>query len=300
VGGGYIGLELAEACRVRGFDVTVVDMSATPVGTFDPDIGEFIADAVRGEDIELVLSDGVAAIEVDGTGRACAVVTASGRELPADLVVLGLGVRPNVRLAKEAGIPLGTSGGIAVDARMRTQVEGVWAAGDCVESRHRLSGQRVVVALGTHANKQGRVAGINIGGGYATFPGVIGTAITKICDTEAARTGLSSREAEAAGYGFVTASVDSTTRAGYFPGAKPIRVKMIAERRTGRLLGAQVVGRQAAAKRIDALAICIWNEMSVDEILSLDLSYAPPFSPVWDPVLIAARKAFDAVEADSR
>jgi NADPH-dependent 2,4-dienoyl-CoA reductase/sulfur reductase-like enzyme len=300
VGGGYIGLEIAEACRVRGLDVTVVDRSATPVGTFDADVGAFIADAVRREGIELVLSDGVAAIDVGPDGRARAVATAGGRELPADLVVLGLGVRPDVRLAREAGIPLGTSGGIAVDARMRTQVDGVWAAGDCVESRHRLSSQRVVVALGTHANKQGRVAGINIGGGYATFPGVIGTAVTKVCDTEAARTGLSSEEAEAAGYSFVTASVDSTTRAGYFPGAEPIRVKMIAERRSGRLLGAQIVGREAAAKRIDALAICIWNEMSVDEILSLDLSYAPPFSPVWDPVLIAARKAFEAVEADVR
>jgi NADPH-dependent 2,4-dienoyl-CoA reductase/sulfur reductase-like enzyme len=300
VGGGYIGLEIAEACRIRGLDVTVVDMSATPVGTFDPDIGEFIAEAVRGEGIDLVLSDGVAAVEVDRDGRACAVITQSGRALPADLVVLGLGVRPNVALAKEAGIPLGASGGVSVDRRMRTQVEGVWSAGDCVESLHRLSGQRVVVALGTHANKQGRVAGINIGGGYATFPGVIGTAITKICDTEAARTGLSSREAVRAGYQFVTAVVDSTTRAGYFPGATLIRVKMIAERRSGRLLGAQIVGRRAAAKRIDALAICIWNEMSVDEVLSLDLSYAPPFSPVWDPVLIAARKAFEAVEADDR
>jgi NADPH-dependent 2,4-dienoyl-CoA reductase/sulfur reductase-like enzyme len=183
---------------------------------------------------------------------------------------------------------------------MRTPVPGVWAAGDCVESRHRLSGERVVVALGTHANKQGRVAGINIGGGYATFPGVIGTAVTKICDTEVARTGLSSREAEAAGYSFVTAVVDSTTTAGYMPGAQPIRVKMIAERRSGRLLGAQIVGKQASGKRIDALAICIWNEMGVDEILSLDLSYAPPFAPVWDPVLIAARKAFEAVEADPR
>jgi NADPH-dependent 2,4-dienoyl-CoA reductase/sulfur reductase-like enzyme len=300
VGGGYIGLEIAEACRVRGLDVTVVDLSATPVGTFDPDVGSFLADAVRGNGIDLVLSDGVAAVEVGADGRARAVVTASGRELPADLVVLGLGVRPNVGLAREAGIPLGTSGGVAVDARMRTQVEGVWAAGDCVESRHRLSGQRVVVALGTHANKQGRVAGVNIGGGYATFPGVIGTAITKVCDTEAARTGLSSAEAEAAGYSFVKAAVDSTTKAGYFPGARPIRVTMIAERRSGRLLGAQIVGREAAAKRIDALAICIWNEMTVDEILSLDLSYAPPFSPVWDPVLIAARKAFEAVEADVR
>jgi NADPH-dependent 2,4-dienoyl-CoA reductase/sulfur reductase-like enzyme len=300
VGGGYIGLEIAEACRIRGLDVTVVDLSATPVGTFDPDVGAQIAEAVRGEGIELVLSDGVAAIDVGADGRARAVVTASGRELPADLVVLGLGVRPNVALAREAGIPLGTSGGVAVDARMRTGVEGVWAAGDCVESVHRLSGQRVVVALGTHANKQGRVAGINIGGGYATFPGVIGTAITRVCDLEAARTGLSSAEAEAAGYSFVRAAVDSTTKAGYFPGAAPIRVTMIAERRSGRLLGAQIVGRKAAAKRIDALAICIWNQMTVDEILSLDLSYAPPFAPVWDPVLIAARKAFEAVEADVR
>jgi NADPH-dependent 2,4-dienoyl-CoA reductase/sulfur reductase-like enzyme len=300
VGGGYIGLEIAEACRIRGLEVTVVDRSATPVGTFDPDVGAQIAEAVRREGIEMVLSDGVAAIDVGPDGRARAVVTASGRELPADLVVLGLGVRPNVSVAQESGLPLGVSGGIAVDRRMRTPIEGVWAAGDCVESRHRLSGQRVVVALGTHANKQGRVAGINIGGGYATFPGVIGTAVTKVCNLEAARTGLSSAEAEAAGYSFVRAAVDSTTKAGYFPGAAPIRVTMIAERRSGRLLGAQIVGQEAAAKRIDALAICIWNEMTVDEILSLDLSYAPPFSPVWDPVLIAARKAFEAVEADVR
>jgi len=183
---------------------------------------------------------------------------------------------------------------------MRAQSDGVWAAGDCVESVHRLSGQRVVVALGTHANKQGRVAGINIGGGYATFPGVIGTAVTKVCDLEVARTGLSMKEADAAGFCYVTSYVDSTTRAGYFPGAKPIRVKLLAEKRGGRLLGAQIVGREGAAKRIDVLATAIWNEMSVDEILGLDLSYAPPFAPVWDPVLIAARKAFEAVEADVR
>ena len=297
VGGGYIGLEMAEACSVRGFDVTVVDRSPQPVGTFDPDVGAFLADGVRGLGIELVLGDGVAEIGVHG-GRVCAVVTASGRELPADLVVLGLGVRPSVRLAREAGLPIGPSGGLVVDKRMRTPVEGVWAAGDCVESVHRLSGQRVVVALGTHANKQGRVAGINLGGGYATFAGVIGTAVTKVCDVEAARTGLSTAEADAAGYTYVTAVVDSTTTAGYMPGAQPIRVKMIAERRSGRLLGAQIVGKAGSGKRIDALAIAVWNEMSVDEVLGLDLSYAPPFSPVWDPVLIAARKAQEAVEAD--
>ena len=298
IGGGYIGLEVAEAVRHLGLEATVVDRSATPVTTFDPDVGERIAEALRGLDITLILGDGVASILVDDGGRAVAVVTESGREVPADLVVLGLGVRPNVSLAEAAGIPLGVSGGIAVNQRMQTLVPGVWAAGDCVESVHRLSGWRVVVALGTHANKQGRVVGINVGGGYATFPGVIGTAVTKVCDLEVARTGLSERECREAGYEFVTGSVDSTTKAGYFPGAEPIWVKAIAERRSGRLLGAQIVGRQGSAKRIDVLAVAIWNEMAVNDVLSLDLSYAPPFSPVWDPVAVAARKAFAAVEAD--
>ncbi len=300
VGGGYIGLELAEACQMRGLDVTVVNRSPTPIGTFDPDIGAFIGAAVERMGIHLVFGELATRVETGADGRAVAVHTDSGKRLPADLVVLGLGVRPNVALAVAAGIPLGPSGGIAVDARMRTQVDDVWAAGDCVESVHRLSGQRLVVALGTHANKQGWVAGINLGGGYATFPGVIGTAITKICDLEVARTGLSQAEADAAGYRYVTAHVDSTTKAGYFPGATDIRVKLLAEKRSGRLLGAQIAGREGSGKRIDTLAACIWNEMSVDEVLGLDLSYAPPFSPVWDPVLIAARKAFEAVEADVR
>ncbi len=301
VGGGYIGLELAEACQVRGLDVTVVDLSADahrhlrprhrPVRRRGGEGHGHLARPRRrrGEGRDRRRTDGRSPCTPQ-----------SGERLPADLVVLGLGVRPNVALAEAAGIPLGASGGIRVDNRMRTLVDGVWAAGDCVESWHRLSGQRMVVALGTHANKQGRVAGINLGGGYATFPGVIGTAVTKVCDLEVARTGLSEAEAEAAGYCFVTAHVDSTTRAGYFPGAKPIRVKLLAEKRSGRLLGAQIVGREGAAKRIDVLATAIWNEMSVDEVLGLDLSYAPPFAPVWDPVLIAARKAFEAVEADVR
>jgi NADPH-dependent 2,4-dienoyl-CoA reductase/sulfur reductase-like enzyme len=135
------------------------------------------------------------------------------------------------------------------------------------------------------------VAGINIGGGYATFPGVIGTAVTKVCDLEVARTGLTEREAESAGFVFITASVESTNRAGYFPGARAMTVKLIAERASGRLLGAQIVGRREAAKRIDGLAIALWNGMTVEEMTGLDLGYAPPYAPVWDPILIAARKA---------
>ena len=160
-----------------------------------------------------------------------------------------------------------------------------------------MSGRPVHVPLGTHANKQGRVAGINLGGGYATFPGVIGTAATKVCELEVARTGLTEREADEAGYAYVTATVESTSRAGYYPGAAAMTVKLVAERRTGLLLGAQIVGRTEAAKRIDALAVAVWNRMTVEEMTGLDLSYAPPFAPVWDPVLIAARKATDAVHA---
>jgi NADPH-dependent 2,4-dienoyl-CoA reductase/sulfur reductase-like enzyme len=174
----------------------------------------------------------------------------------------------------------------------------VWAAGDCVQTTDRISRAPVSVPLGTHANKQGRIAGINIGGGYATFPGIVGTAVTKVCDLEVARTGLREIDAERAGFRFVTTVVESTTRAGYFPGAAPITTKLIAEKRSGRLLGAQIVGREGAAKRIDVLATALWNEMTVEDIAGLDLSYAPPFAPVWDPVLIAARKAWDAVELD--
>jgi NADPH-dependent 2,4-dienoyl-CoA reductase/sulfur reductase-like enzyme len=182
---------------------------------------------------------------------------------------------------------------------MRTSVQGVWAAGDCVETAHLVSGRLVAIALGTHANKQGRVAGINLGGGYATFPGVIGTAVSKICGVEVARTGLNEAEAAQAGFAHLGVMVESTTRAGYYPGAMRMKTKLVAERRSGRLLGAQIVG-QENAKRIDALAVAIWNHMTVEEMSGLDLSYAPPFAPVWDPVLIAARKAAERVEETTR
>ncbi|HVE98604.1 MAG TPA: FAD-dependent oxidoreductase [Mycobacteriales bacterium] len=296
VGGGYIGLEMAEAMVTRGLEVTIVDMAPVPLGILDPDMSELVASALAGLGVRLVMGQPATAFEVGPDGHVVAVV-AGAEVVPADLVVLGLGVKPNVGLARDAGITIGPGGGIAVDQRMRASGEGVWAAGDCVDSFHRITRKPVVVALGTHANKQGRTAGINIGGGYATFPGVIGTAVTKVCSLEIARTGLSSREATEAGFELVSVVVDSTTRAGYFPGAAPIKTKLLAERRSGRLLGAQIIGQEGAAKRIDVLATALWHEMTVEAMLNLDLSYAPPFAPVWDPVLIAARKAWEAVEA---
>jgi NADPH-dependent 2,4-dienoyl-CoA reductase/sulfur reductase-like enzyme len=183
------------------------------------------------------------------------------------------------------------------DDHQRTSADGVFAAGDCVETRQLVTGGPVAIALGTHANKQGRVVGINATGGDAVFPGVIGTAVTQVCAYEVARTGLNEREAEAAGLDAFPTVIEGTSRASYYPDPSPLRVKVVTERGTGRLLGAQIVGEEGAAKRIDVLATCIWNRMTVEEIISIDLGYAPPFSPVWDPVLVAARVAAATVEA---
>ena len=292
VGGGYVGLEMAEALVRRGLEVALVDRTEQPMAsTLDLDMGDLVADALRAVGVTLHLGEAVDGFEADN-GSVRAVHTAN-RSLPADIVVLGLGVRPNVALARDAGIAIGNKGGIVTDARMETSIGGVWSAGDCVESVDRITGLPIVVALGTHANKQGRVVGINATGGDVRFPGVVGTAVSKICVYEVARVGLTEREAADLDLDVVAAKIESTSRAGYYPGAAPIKVKVVAERPAGRLVGAQIVGAEGAAKRIDVLATAIWNRMTVDEVASLDLSYAPPFSPVWDPVLVAARKAAD-------
>lgn len=285
VGGGYIGLEMAEAFLHRGWkQVTVVERAGEVMGTLDPDMGALVSEAMRDEGIEV-------RCDTEVTGFEPGVVHTAAGPIGHDLVVLGLGVVPNTSLAEQAGLELGPRGSIAVDRRQRTSTDGVWAAGDCCRSFHRVSEQWVHIPLGTVANKQGRVAGINIGGGYATFPGVVGTAVTKLCSLEVARTGLSEREATQAGFEFVTATIESTSRAGYYPDPGQIKVKLVAEQRSGRLLGGQLVGREGAAKRIDVLATALTAGMTVEEMTGLDLSYAPPFSPVWDPLLVAARKA---------
>ena len=292
VGGGYIGLEMAEALVRRGVEVALIDRTEQPMeATLDADMGALVAQALRAVGVTLHLGEPVDGFDTDG-GWVRAVRTAR-RMVPADVVVLGTGVRPDSRLAHDAGIRIGETGGIVTDARMETNVAGIWAAGDCVESVDRVTGRREVVPLGTHANKQGRVVGINATGGDIRFPGVIGTAASKICAYEVARSGVTEREAAEAGIDVVAATIEATSRAGYFPGAEPITVKIVAERATGRIVGAQIVGEEGAGKRIDVLATAIWNRMHVDEVASLDLSYAPPFAPVWDPVLVAARKAAD-------
>jgi len=296
VGGGYIGVEMAEALARHGLTVTVVDREAQPMTTLDPDMGEIVHRAME-EDlgIDVHTDTTVTGFETDHDGRVRAVVTAEGI-VPADIVVLGIGVRPNTALAEQAGVRLGDHGGIRTDVQMRVLGrDHIWAGGDCVEVLNLVSGQYQHVPLGTHANKHGRVIGHNIGGSYATFPGVVCTAVSKVCDLEIARTGLRERDARRAGFGYITVTVRSGTKASYFPGTQRMTVKMTAERHTGRLLGTQIVGSRGSAKRIDTAATALWNRMTAEELTALDLAYAPPFSPVWDPILVAAREAAAAV-----
>ncbi|MER6917384.1 FAD-dependent oxidoreductase [Streptomyces sp. NPDC000594] len=297
VGAGYIGVEMAEALLNRGFEVTVVNRSAQPMATLDPDMGELVGRAMDWLGITTVNGVAVTAVLTGPDGRVRA-VAAGDREFPADVVVLGLGVEPETELARAAGLPLGAYGGLLTDLSMRVRGEdAVWAGGDCVEVLDLVSGRERHVPLGTHANKHGQVIGANVGGGYGTFPGVVGTAVSKVCDREIARTGLREKDAAAVGLQYVTATVESTSRAGYYPGAAGMTVKMLAERRSGRLLGVQIVGREGAAKRVDIAAVALTAGMTVEAMTALDLGYAPPFSPVWDPVLVAARKAVTAVRA---
>lgn len=288
VGGGYIGLEMAEALLSHGLHVSLVDMLPQVMGTLDADMAALVADSLRALGVDLHLGEALKGFE-SREGKLVAVATDRGT-LPTDVAVLGLGIRPDSALAKAAGVPLGERGAIRVDDRLETRIEGIWAAGDCAESFHLVSRRPVSIALGTVANKHGRVAGINLSGGTAAFPGVVGTAITKVRETEIARTGLQEREAAAIGLDYVSARIESRTRAGYYPGAGAITVKMLAEKSSGRLLGGQIVGAPGSAKRIDALAVALRAGLAVEDVVNLDLGYAPPFSGVWDPVQIAARQ----------
>jgi len=295
IGGGYIGLEMAEALVQRNIRTTLVEAAPQVMSTLDPDMAAHIQDAAEGVGVRVLVGTAVEEVVLDDEGAPRA-VRVGGETIDADHVVMATGVKPAVALAKDAGIDLGPSGAVAVDDHQRCPAhDGVYAAGDCAESWHRLLRRPVNIQLGTHANKQGRIAGANATGGDLAFPGVIGTAVSRLCHYEVARTGLSEREAADADIDVVTATVKDRTRAGYFPGAGPIWVKLVCEPGTGRLLGGQIVGVEGAAKRIDVLATCVWAGLSVEEIELLDLGYAPPYSGVYDPVLVAARAAVKAL-----
>jgi NADPH-dependent 2,4-dienoyl-CoA reductase/sulfur reductase-like enzyme len=290
VGAGYIGLEMAESFHVLGLETTVIGRPPQVLKLFDPDVAKLVQEEMERKGIRLSLGDEVKTLEGDAQRRVRRVISSKGT-FEADLVLLALGVRPNVALAREAGVALGETGAIATDAQMRTKLPDVFAAGDCAEAYHLITRGGAYIPLGTTANKQGRVAGTNVGGGHAEFSGVVGTAITKVFDVYAALTGLSDKEARALGYAVESTTIKASGRAHYYPGGGPMHVKLVVEEGSERLLGGQIVGGEGAAPRIDVLATALHQEMTVEELSRLDLAYVPPMAPVWDPLLVAANVA---------
>ena len=211
------------------------------------------------------------------------------------MVILGMGSSPNTEFIKNTKIELGVKGAIKVNAQMQTNISDVWAAGDCTESLNLVSKEHIYIALGTVANKTGLVAGSSIAGEKPVFPGVVGTAVCKVCSYEVARSGMLEKQLKKLKIEYVTAIIESRTRAHYYPGAKKIVVKLLAEKNSGRLLGGQIIGEEGAAKRIDVIATALTHNLTLQNIINLDLSYAPPFSPVWDPVQTAARKLINDI-----
>ncbi len=288
VGAGLIGLEMAESLAERGLEVTVIEARDRVFpAMLDPEISAHLQKHMESEDVRIHCNAPASGFLGDENGHVRAVL-AGGMELPADIVVLGLGVKPEVTLARQAGLTIGKRGGVTVDEHLRTSDPDIYAGGDCVEVKHRVTGEMILAALGSTANKHGRIIGTNITGGNLTFPGVLGTAIVKVFEFNAGHTGLNEEQARKAGYDVVTALVPTYEHATYYPGAREFTLKLIADRATGRILGGQGVGQGDIAKRIDVLATVISCGGTVDDIADLDLAYAPPFNSAMDPLHNAA------------
>ncbi|NWG03453.1 MAG: FAD-dependent oxidoreductase [Syntrophaceae bacterium] len=286
VGGGYIGLEMAESLIHLGKKVTIVELAPQILTLFDEDFAGILRQYLERKGVNVFTSEGIQALEGKG-GRVSHVTTVS-KEIETDMVLMSLGIRPQVELAKQAGLRIGETGAIWVNEKMETSIEGIYAAGDCAETTHLITGKKVWIPLGSTANKQGRVVGVNVCGGNAIFPGVMGTTVFKTFDFNVAKTGLSMREAEMEGFRPIQAIVRGYDRAHYYPGEKESTLKVIADKGTGRILGGQAIGEGPSDKFIDILAMALHDKMTCRELVNVDLAYAPPFSPVLSPIIVAA------------
>ena len=290
VGGGYIGLEMADALRRRGLQVTLVEMAeAVLPATVEVGLGRVIEEEVRRHGVDIV--NQVAIESIQSAGSRLAVSGSQGFLKTVDLVLVSVGVRPASELAAAAGVNTGVRGAIRVSREMSTNVADIYAAGDCVETWHRVTKQATYLPLGTTAHKQGRIAGENAVGGHRQFAGSLGTQVVKVFDLAITRTGLREDEARAAGFDPSGSESRVLDHKAYYPGAREIQIRVIGDRRSGRLLGAQMVGDWQAeiAKRIDIFATALFHEMRMDDLSDLDLSYTPPFSSPWDPVIMSAQ-----------
>lgn len=293
-GGGYIGLEMAESLIRLGKRVTIVELAPQILTLFDEDFAGVLRRYLETQGVKIFTSEGIEAMK--GSNGVVTHVRTSGREPKADAVLMSLGVRPQVDLAKKAGLRIGETRAIWVNEKMETSIEGIYAAGDCAETTHLITGKKVWIPLGSTANKQGRVAGVNLCGGNAVFPGVMGTTIFKTFDFNVAKTGLNMKEAEKEGFQPVQAIVRGYDRAHYYPGRKESTLKVIADRKTGRVLGGQAIGEGHSDKFIDILSMALHGKMTCQELANVDLAYAPPFSPVLSPVIVAANVLTNKLE----
>ena len=286
VGAGYVGLEMAEALVEQGIEVTVVDRLPRVMSTVDVDIAELVEREVR-QHCELRLESALVALHPSADSVR---VELDSGSLDVDLVVLALGVRPSTDILKDFELPALPNGALVVDDHMRTPHPNVLAAGDCIALHHRVLNGPAFVPLGPAANKTGRVAGTVAAGGDAAFEGIVGTAVVKVFDLTVAHTGLTLADAQAAGFEAVATDITAKSRAKYYPGAEPLRVRLV-HQADGKLLGGQLVGRDGAAQRVDVIAAALHTGLGIDELAAFDLAYAPPFSPVYDPLTQAAQAA---------
>jgi NADH oxidase (H2O2-forming) len=289
IGAGFIGLETAHALVENQIQTTIVELlpSITPT-LFDYDMAGYAQKMIEAKGVKMLMGRRVT--EIVGKDKVTG-VGVGGEVVDADIVIMATGVRPNIELARQIGCELGVTRAIRVNPRMQTTVPGVYAAGDCIESRSMITGLPCLIQLGTSAVRQGKVAGTNAAGGYSTFPGVICTAMTKIFDFEIGAAGLTEKQAQEVGFKTVSGTMTGTTRAEYFPGKRNVRVKIIAEPYMGRIMGAQIVGGEGVAHRVNMLSIAIQSEMSVRQLMNADTGYAPPMADTWEPVALAAEIA---------
>ena len=291
IGGGYIGIELLEALVKQNLKVTLIEYSPFVMTTFDEDMSKLIQDqlnSINNGRFEIMTSEIVTEFSGDVRGVK-SVKTGTGKEFETDFVVICTGATPNVEIAKDAGIDLGVTGAIRVNAKMETNIKDIYACGDCVEEHLVVSDTKIWLPLGSNANKEGRTAAINACGGDDKFYGVLGSSVTRCLNLTMSMTGLTEKKAQALGYKPVSVTVTKNDKVGYMPNVNNITLKLIADSETGKLLGAQAVGAGDADKRINALAAALLAGMTVDEFYKNDLTYAPPFSPTIDPLLNAAQ-----------
>lgn len=290
VGAGYVGLEVAENLRARGLEVTILEKLDAVMGGLHAEMSKMVI--ARLEKAGITVRTGVTVEGFEGANGALRKVRTDAGDFEAELAIVSLGVRPNVALAQAAGLTLGAGGSIHIDDHMRTSDPSIYAAGDCAEVMHRVSGKPAYIPLALGANRGGRVAGENMAGGDALFPGIVGSAVTRVHDLVIARTGLLASELDRLGMKYTTASTKAPSKAHYFPGHEEVRIELTYDPSDGRLLGALLWGADPSlGKRADVFATALAARMSVEDIADLDLSYAPPFAPVWDPVIQAANKA---------